>query len=68
VIALAAGLEGYFVRPATWLERGLFIAAALLLIHPGLVTDLLGLALLVAALAQQKLRRADPAMAPAGAP
>jgi TRAP-type uncharacterized transport system fused permease subunit len=66
VIALAAGLEGYFMRRATWLERGLFVAAALCLIHPGLVTDLLGLGLLAAALAQQRWRRADPVVAPAG--
>jgi len=63
VVALAAGLEGYFLRTATWLERGLFLAAALLLIDPKLVTDLLGLVLLLAALAGQKLRRADPAVA-----
>ena len=34
VVALAAGLEGYLLRTATWLERGLFLAAALLLIDP----------------------------------
>jgi TRAP transporter 4TM/12TM fusion protein len=65
VVALAAGLEGYFLRAATWLERGLFLAAALLLIDPRLVTDVLGLVLLAAALVGQKLRRADPAVAPA---
>ena len=43
VVALAAGLEGYLFRRATWLERALFVAAALLLIDPRLVTDLLGL-------------------------
>ena len=43
VVALAAGLEGYFLRTASWLERGLFLAAAFLLIDPGLVTDLVGL-------------------------
>jgi TRAP-type uncharacterized transport system fused permease subunit len=59
VIALAAGLEGYFLRRATWPERGMFLAAALLLIDPKLVTDVLGLALLGAALLAQKLRRAD---------
>jgi len=63
VVALAAGLEGYLLRTATWLERGLFLAAALLLIDPRLVTDLLGLVLLAAALAAQMLRRADPAVA-----
>jgi TRAP transporter 4TM/12TM fusion protein len=63
VVALAAGLEGYLLRSATWLERGLLLAAALLLIDPQLVTDLLGLALLGAALLGQKLRRADPVVA-----
>ena len=47
---------------ATWLERGLFVAAALLLIDPGLVTDLIGAALLGGALMMQRLR---PAAVPA---
>jgi TRAP transporter 4TM/12TM fusion protein len=59
VIALAAGLEGYFFRTATWLERGLFLAAAFLLIDPRLVTDLLGLGVLGTALVIQRLRRSD---------
>jgi TRAP transporter 4TM/12TM fusion protein len=63
VVALAAGLEGYLLRTATWLERGMLLAAALLLIDPQLVTDLLGLALLAAALLGQKLRRPDPVVA-----
>ena len=57
VIALAAALEGYWLRPATWLERGLMLAAAFMLIDPGLVTDLVGLGLLAIALVSQKLRR-----------
>lgn len=63
VVALAAGLEGYLLRTATWFERGLLLAAAFLLIDPKLVTDLLGLLLLAAALAGQKLRRPDPVVA-----
>ena len=62
VVALAAGLEGYFIRSATWLERGLFVVAALLLIDPSLVTDLLGAALLGGALMMQRMR---PAAVPA---
>jgi TRAP-type uncharacterized transport system fused permease subunit len=58
VIALAAGLEGYFIRPATWLERGLFIVAALMLIDPGITTDIIGLVLLGVALGIQKMRPA----------
>jgi TRAP-type uncharacterized transport system fused permease subunit len=56
VIALAAGLEGYFIRTATWLERALFLAAAFLLIDPGVITDLVGLTVLLTGLAIQKLR------------
>ena len=56
VIALAAGLEGQFLRPATWLERGLFIVAALLLIDPNITTDLVGFGLLVLGLLVQRLR------------
>jgi TRAP-type uncharacterized transport system fused permease subunit len=58
VIALAAGLEGQFIRPATWLERGLFAAAAFLLIDPGYTTDVIGLVLLAIGLGLQKLRPA----------
>ena len=63
VIALAASLEGYWLRTATWLERGVFLVAAFLLIDPGIITDILGLMLLAFALALQKLRRPDPVVA-----
>jgi len=62
VIALAAGLEGYWLRSATWLERGLLLGAAFLLIDPALITDLVGLGLLGMALFMQKLRRPDAAV------
>ena len=65
VIALAAGLEGYFLRTATWFERGLFVTAALLLIDPALVTDLIGLVLLAVGLGLQRLRPASAAIAEA---
>jgi len=65
VVALAAGLEGYFIRPATWVERALFVGAALLLIYPGVMTDGGGLLLLAAGLGIQKMR--PPAVIPARA-
>jgi TRAP transporter 4TM/12TM fusion protein len=65
VVALAAALEGYWLRTATWLERGLFIVAAFLLIDPRLTTDLIGLGLVAAGLVLQKLRRAQPVTQPA---
>jgi TRAP transporter 4TM/12TM fusion protein len=64
VIALAAGLEGYFLRPASWIERVLFLAAAFLLIDPNAMTDLVGISLLVVGLLVQKLR--SPGSAAAG--
>jgi UPF0716 family protein affecting phage T7 exclusion len=53
------------MRTATRLERGLFMAAAMLLIHPGLVTDLAGLLLLALGLGLQRLRPAAAAVAEA---
>jgi TRAP transporter 4TM/12TM fusion protein len=64
-ILLAAGLMGYLVKPATWPERLLLIAAALLLIDPGLETDLAGAACLGAAALSQALRRRVRAGQPA---
>ncbi|HWI14158.1 MAG TPA: DUF3394 domain-containing protein, partial [Burkholderiales bacterium] len=58
-ICLAAGLFGYLIRPARAWERILLVAAALLLIKPGFVTDLMGAALLVVVvLSQLALARA----------
>jgi len=65
VVALAAALEGYLIRPATWLERGMFLAGALLLIDPGLITDLIGFGLLGAGLLLQKRRPAIDMATPA---
>jgi len=54
VVALSAGLMGWFLKKATLLERVLLIAAAILLIKPGLYTDALGLILLVLVILLQK--------------
>ena len=56
VIALAAGSMGYLIRPAGVLERIALIAAALLLIKPGLATDIAGFSLFAAVFAIQQLR------------
>jgi len=57
-VVLAAGLQGYLLRPANLLERALFIVGALLLIDPALTTDVIGVALVVLGLGLQRLRRA----------
>lgn len=55
-VVLAAALEGQLLRPATWLERGIFGAAAVLLIDPGLTTDVAGAVLSLVGLALQRFR------------
>ena len=47
-ICLAAGLFGYLFREARVWERVFLVGAAVLLIKPGLITDLIGLGLIVA--------------------
>ena len=45
MFGVASGLEGYMLRNASWWERLLSIVGGLLLIYPGLVTDLIGFGL-----------------------
>ncbi len=54
VIALSAGLMGWFLKEANYLERGMLVGAAILLIKPGLYTDLVGLILLTLVILFQK--------------
>ncbi len=65
VICLASGLHGYLIRHNTWWETILLLAAAMVLISPGLVTDLAGAGLVAATLLSQKfIPRAAPKLAP----
>ena len=57
VVALSAGLMGWFLKEATYLERAMLVAGALLLIKPGLYTDAIGLVLLTIVIVIQKLRK-----------
>lgn len=54
-VCLAAGLFGYLVREARLWERVFLLAAAFLLIKPGITTDLIGAGLLIVVLASQFL-------------
>jgi TRAP transporter 4TM/12TM fusion protein len=63
-ICLAAGLFGYVLREARMWERAALLAAAVLLIKPGLITDLAGGVLVAVVLvAQLATRRAAVAAA-----
>ncbi len=46
VMCLAAGLQGYLLRAATWWERVVLVIAAFLLIKPGYISDAIGVVLL----------------------
>jgi TRAP transporter 4TM/12TM fusion protein len=52
-ILLAASLQGYLIRPALIWQRGILFVAALCLIKPGWITDLVGLFLLAIVLFYQ---------------
>jgi len=54
VICLSAALHGWLTKSTVWWERVLLGIAAVCLIKPGLLTDLLGLVLLGVVLASQK--------------
>ena len=45
IFAVSASLSGYFIKNMKWYERILSAVGGLLLIYPGLVTDLIGIGL-----------------------
>ena len=55
MIGIAAALEGYFTRHAHLLQRALFLMGGLLLIEPGLLTDILGVAIILVPILWQML-------------
>jgi len=59
VICLGAGIIGYFLRKTSIPERILLFAAALLLIKPGLITDIAGLLFVIVTVFLQ-LRKTAP--------
>ena len=67
IIALAASTIGYFRRPCSWLERGLLLAAALMLISGQVITDVVGIALIGGLFAWQSLKHRQAAGTPARA-
>ena len=59
-VMLAGGLEGWFAVREHWIERILFIAAALLLLYPGAVTDIAGFCASAILIAEQVIRGRKP--------
>jgi hypothetical protein len=58
VVCLAAGPQGWLLRECSLWQRIALLAAALLLIKPGYVTDAIGLGLLVLVIVVQRMLRA----------
>jgi TRAP-type uncharacterized transport system fused permease subunit len=54
VYALACGIQGYMFRPTNIIERILFFVAALALIKPGWISDLVGLGIFIGLVFIQK--------------
>ena len=55
MLGIAAALEGYFTRHAHLLQRLLFLAGGLLLIEPSLITDILGVIIIIIPILWQNL-------------
>lgn len=56
-IGLAAGLEGYLFKSMPWILRVPVFIGGVFLIFPGLITDLIGIVLLIGVCLFQKLRK-----------
>jgi TRAP-type uncharacterized transport system fused permease subunit len=57
IFAVSASLEGYFMHNMSWYERVVSAVGGLLLIYPGIVTDVIGLALVGVVLVVQMLTK-----------
>ena len=62
ICGVSAGLEGYFLCPMKNWQRILSALGGLLMIYPGILTDVIGLALVGAVLAMQVLDRKKTAV------
>jgi TRAP transporter 4TM/12TM fusion protein len=61
MIGVGAAMEGYFFTRANFLERFLLMAGGLMLIDPGMITDIIGLVLiLIIAIYQNHKKRSAP--------
>ncbi len=57
IFGVSASLEGYFLHNMCWYERVVSAVGGLLLIYPGLLTDIIGLALVGAVVVLQIITR-----------
>lgn len=55
IYIISAGMEGYMFKNMSWFERILALAGGLFMVIPGIVTDAVGIALIVLVVTIQKL-------------
>jgi TRAP-type uncharacterized transport system fused permease subunit len=65
ILLFAGGLHGYFVTAASYWQRGLLVASGLLLIDPGLITDIIGAGLAAVVIFSQLAARRAATLVPA---
>ena len=63
MVGLATGATGYFRMPCSALERLLLIVSGLMMVHPGHLTDVIGLVIFAAVYLLQRMRGSKPAAA-----
>ncbi|MFQ3548111.1 MAG: TRAP transporter permease [Termitinemataceae bacterium] len=56
IVALAAGVNGFFKTPMAWYERIAAAAGGIMLVYPGLSTDLIGAAVLCIVFIYQEIK------------
>ena len=61
MLLIASGLMGYMFRDLKWPARLIGIVGGLCLIYPGLITDLIGIGVLVALVLLQMMGKKSPA-------
>jgi TRAP transporter 4TM/12TM fusion protein len=57
ILALAGGVENWFLKKTTFYERIMLIIAGLMLVYPEPLFDFIGLGLMAVSIASQKLRK-----------
>jgi TRAP transporter 4TM/12TM fusion protein len=65
--AIGATMIGFFVAPMNWVERILFFLGGLMMVHPGTLTDIIGLGLLSLLVVNQYRKRRAGAVSTASA-
>ncbi len=58
IFAVSASLEGYLISSMPWYQRVISLVGGLLLIYPGVVTDMIGIGLVVAVVILQWMTKA----------